>query len=59
MVGLVDSRDHAGVQAADLVAYIVRRHTEATAAGQPARRLAQSLYNTLLPALGYSNKWRP
>jgi hypothetical protein len=58
-VSLVESSGHTGVQAADLVAYIVRRQAEGVAASPQARRLAQSLRNVLTPAVRYSAKWMP
>jgi hypothetical protein len=58
-ISLVESRLHSGVQAADMVAHIVRRHLEETGAAPPARRLARSLHNTICPALGHCGKWRP
>jgi hypothetical protein len=58
-VRLVNSAEDSGVQAADLVAHIVRRHLEETAAASPAARLARGLYHTILPAVKYSAKWRP
>ncbi|MFV0432598.1 MAG: DUF3800 domain-containing protein [Leucobacter sp.] len=58
-VNYVSSAVHDGVQAADLVAHIVRRDVEETAASTPARRLARSLHNSLAPALRHEFKWRP
>lgn len=52
-VALVSSASSDGVQAADLVAHIVRRHFEETTAAPRAVKLARSLYHTLLPALTY------
>jgi hypothetical protein len=57
-VSLVDSVDCSGVQAADLVAYTVRRQAEETGAAPQTRRLAKSLCNRLTPALKHSAKWR-
>lgn len=56
---LANSSEVTGVQAADLVVHIVRRHLEETDAAPQARRLARSLHNILQPALRYSTKWRP
>jgi hypothetical protein len=58
-VQLVDSTGHSGVQAADLVAHIVRRHIEETTTAASSRRLARSLYHTILPAVEHCAKWRP
>jgi hypothetical protein len=58
-VSLVDSAGCSGVQAADLVAYVVRRQIEETGAAPQARRLAKSLRNALTPALKHLAKWRP
>jgi hypothetical protein len=52
-IALVSSASSDGVQAADLVAHIVRRHFEETSAAPRAVKLARSLYHTLLPALTY------
>lgn len=54
----VDSRDEPGVQAADMVAYILRRHREVT--GSPkAQRATRSLIHALHPAIRYERKWIP
>ncbi|MDR0960738.1 MAG: DUF3800 domain-containing protein [Propionibacteriaceae bacterium] len=58
-VKFVDSSGCTGVQAADLVAYIVRRHTEVANQHPKASRATRSLFNRLKPVLRYSNKWRP
>jgi hypothetical protein len=58
-VSLVSSAKHDGVQAADLVVHIVRRHLEETAAAPRAARLARSLYRVIAPSLTYQDKWRP
>ncbi len=54
----VDSRDETGVQAADMVAYILRRHREVT--GSPkAQRATRSLVHVLRPAIRHERKWVP
>jgi hypothetical protein len=59
-VSLVSSAHSTGVQAADLVAHIARRHfEESVAASSSARRLARSLYHTAVPAVAFQRKWEP
>lgn len=54
----VDSRSEIGVQAADMVAYILRRHREVT--GSPrAQRSTRSLVHVLQPAIVHERKWVP
>ena len=54
----VDSRTEPGVQAADMVAYILRRHKEVQ--GSPkAQRAARSLAHVLSPAVRHERKWIP
>lgn len=55
-----DSHTEMGLQAADMVVYLMRRFLEPEA-GQHARakRAARSLYGTLLPAVVSCRKWRP
>jgi len=54
----VDSRTEPGVQAADMVAYILRRHEEVQ--GSPkAQRAARSLSHVLSPAVRHQRKWIP
>lgn len=54
----VDSRSEIGVQAADMVAYILRRHREVT--GSPrAQRSTRSLVHVLQPAIVHERKWLP
>jgi hypothetical protein len=54
----VDSCSEVGVQAADMVAYIVRRNREVV--GSPrARRATRSLVHQLRPAISHERKWIP
>lgn len=54
----VDSRTEIGVQAADMVAYIMRRHREVQ--GSPkAQRATRSLVHQLKPAIRHERKWTP
>jgi len=54
----VDSRTEPGVQAADMVAYIMRRHREVQ--GSPkAQRATRSLVHVINPAVRYERKWIP
>ncbi len=54
----VDSRTEPGVQAADMVAYILRRHEEVQ--GSPkAQRAARSLSHVLSPVVRHQRKWIP
>ncbi|MDR1512822.1 MAG: DUF3800 domain-containing protein [Propionibacteriaceae bacterium] len=54
---LVSSADYDGVQAADLIAHIARRHFERTTAAPRAVQLARSLYHTVMPAVAYQARW--
>jgi hypothetical protein len=56
-VRLVSSALCEGVQAADLIAHIARRHFEETSATPKAKRLARRLYHTIMPAVAYQAKW--
>ncbi len=54
----VDSRTELGVQAADMVAYILRRDREVQ--GSPkAQRATRSLVHVLKPAIRHERKWIP
>lgn len=54
----VDSREEIGVQAADMVAYILRRHREVQGAPK-AQRATRSLVHQLQPAIRHEWKWVP
>lgn len=54
----VDSRGEIGVQAADMVAYILRRHREVQGS-QKAQRATRSLVHQLRPAIRHERKWTP
>lgn len=58
-IEFVDSRHSRGVQAADMSAYLLRRHREETTASKPARRATARLVKALGPALVYERKWLP
>ncbi|MBD2764224.1 DUF3800 domain-containing protein [Kocuria sp. cx-455] len=55
-----DSHTEMGLQAADMVVYLMRRHLEPEL-GQStrARRATRSLYGTLEPAIASCRKWYP
>lgn len=54
----VDSRSEIGVQAADMVAYIMRRNREVQGAPK-AQRATRSLVHQLRPAIRHERKWVP
>ncbi|MCQ9344157.1 DUF3800 domain-containing protein [Corynebacterium kozikiae] len=58
-IQFVDSRESRGVQAADMCAYVLRRHREETYASKPIRRTTTRLRNALGPALVHERKWLP
>ncbi|MEF9456030.1 DUF3800 domain-containing protein [Mycobacteroides abscessus] len=55
----VDSTTSLGVQAADVVTYILRRYLEVTDAHPRALKAARQLYNTALPNIKQCRKWAP
>lgn len=54
-IEFVDSRESRGVQAADMSAYVLRRHREET----PSRKATKRLVKALGPALVHERKWIP
>ncbi len=58
-INYVDSRTSLGVQAADVVTYMLRRHLEVTDAHPRALKAARSIYNTMRPSLRTCRKWEP
>ncbi|KAA0917009.1 DUF3800 domain-containing protein [Dietzia sp. ANT_WB102] len=58
-IQFVDSRDHDGVQAADLSVYLYRRDREETESHPKARKATRRLMNVMRPALAYDRKWVP
>ncbi len=54
----VDSRSEIGIQAADMVAYILRRHREIEGSAK-AQRATRSLVHVLRPAVRSERKWIP
>lgn len=55
----VDSRTSLGVQAADIVTYILRRHLEVTDAHPKALKATRQLFNAVKPNLRTCRKWEP
>ncbi|MFD7045371.1 DUF3800 domain-containing protein [Rhodococcus jostii] len=55
----VDSRTSLGVQAADVVTYILRRHLEVTNAHPKAVKATRQLFNAAKPNLRICRKWAP
>lgn len=55
----VDSRASLGVQAADVVAYTLRRHLEVKNSHPRAAKAARQLFNAALPAVSTCRKWNP
>lgn len=58
-IEFVDSRLSRGVQAADMTAYMLRRHREEKAASKAARKANARLVKALGPALVHERKWLP
>lgn len=58
-IRFVDSRTSRGVQAADMAAYILRRHREEVSASKAARKASKRLVKAMGPALVYQRKWMP
>lgn len=58
-IEFVDSRNSRGVQAADMSAYILRRHREEIHAGKSSRKATARLVKALGPALVHQRKWLP
>lgn len=54
----VDSESELGVQAADMVTYILRRHREVVGAPK-AMRATRSLRHQIAPAVKHERKWMP
>lgn len=54
----LDSRSEPGIQVADLVVYILRRHREVTGSAK-AQRTTRSLVHQLRPAIRGERKWVP
>lgn len=54
-----DSRDHLGIQAADVVTYVLRRHLEVQVAHPKALRASRMLFETVWPAVRSNRKWEP
>jgi hypothetical protein len=55
----VDSAGCLGVQAADVVTYIARRHFEETDAHLKAKKAARQLFNAMRPNVDSVRKWTP
>lgn len=51
-----DSRDHLGIQAADVVTYILRRHLEVQVAHPKAMKASKMLFDIVRPALRSNRK---
>ena len=58
-IEFVDSRESRGVQAADMVVYMLRRYREETTASSQSRKAMNRLVKALGPALVHERKWVP
>ncbi|MHD0142291.1 DUF3800 domain-containing protein [Corynebacterium diphtheriae] len=58
-IEFVDSRANRGVQAADMAAYILRRHMEEDKATKSSRKATNRLVKSLGKAVVYQRKWLP
>lgn len=58
-IEFIDSRLSRGVQAADMVAYILRRSREEQHGSKSAKRVTRRLVKALGPALVHERKWIP
>lgn len=58
-IEFVDSRESRGVQAADMSAYVLRRHREEKSASKSSRKATKRLVKALGPALVHERKWLP
>lgn len=58
-INYIDSKNHYGIQAADLVAYVVRRDREHQAGARSAVRATKRIRKILDPIIWHERKWLP